>query len=256
MSLLERDRDGDGGADDKRVLLEGLGPARRGTARRMAVPRRTQRSGRALRRGTGTITGTYPAHPDGLPVDGFHRTKTIAFGPDGWLYLSQGSTCNVCVEQDHAPRDHHAHASRRQRSRDPCDRPAQQRGLRLGAVGRGPVRNRERARPARRRLSARRTEPDRGRIVLRMAVFPRRRRRRTRSSARYSGAAGADLTRPWLQPHNAPLGIHFLRGNAPAGYDRTALVALHGSWNRSRPTATRSWRSAGSRTAASSSRIS
>ena len=35
--------------------------------------------------------------------------------------------------------------------------------------------------------------------------------------------------------HNAPLGIHFLRHPkwAQAGYPRTALVALHGSWNRS-----------------------
>jgi glucose/arabinose dehydrogenase len=36
-----------------------------------------------------------------------------------------------------------------------------------------------------------------------------------------------------FRPHNAPLGIHFLRGpGLPPGYDRTALVALHGSWNR------------------------
>jgi glucose/arabinose dehydrogenase len=39
-----------------------------------------------------------------------------------------------------------------------------------------------------------------------------------------------------FQPHNAPLGIHFLRSaNAHAGYERTALVALHGSWNRKTP---------------------
>jgi glucose/arabinose dehydrogenase len=36
-----------------------------------------------------------------------------------------------------------------------------------------------------------------------------------------------------FRAHNAPLGIHFLRGtNLPASYARTALVALHGSWNR------------------------
>jgi glucose/arabinose dehydrogenase len=39
-----------------------------------------------------------------------------------------------------------------------------------------------------------------------------------------------------FQPHNAPLGIHFLRSaNAPSDYERTALVALHGSWNRKTP---------------------
>src|SRR5262245_19652904 len=39
-----------------------------------------------------------------------------------------------------------------------------------------------------------------------------------------------------FRAHNAPLGIVFLRGpTLPAGYERTALIALHGCWNRSRP---------------------
>jgi glucose/arabinose dehydrogenase len=39
-----------------------------------------------------------------------------------------------------------------------------------------------------------------------------------------------------FRPHNAPLGIHFVRAaKLPAGYERTALVALHGSWNRRAP---------------------
>ncbi|HEX7373810.1 MAG TPA: PQQ-dependent sugar dehydrogenase, partial [Steroidobacteraceae bacterium] len=36
-----------------------------------------------------------------------------------------------------------------------------------------------------------------------------------------------------FRPHNAPLGMVFLRPeHLPADYQRTALVALHGSWNR------------------------
>jgi glucose/arabinose dehydrogenase len=39
-----------------------------------------------------------------------------------------------------------------------------------------------------------------------------------------------------FRPHNAPLGIHFLRAAwLPPGYERTALVALHGSWNSTVP---------------------
>ncbi|MBX6343244.1 MAG: PQQ-dependent sugar dehydrogenase, partial [Thermomicrobiaceae bacterium] len=34
-----------------------------------------------------------------LPTGG-HFTRTVAFGPDGKLYLSIGSSCNLCVEQD------------------------------------------------------------------------------------------------------------------------------------------------------------
>src|SRR5207248_4359936 len=35
----------------------------------------------------------------GLPTGG-HWTRTIGIGPDGWLYLSMGSSCNVCLETD------------------------------------------------------------------------------------------------------------------------------------------------------------
>ena len=35
---------------------------------------------------------------DDLPDAGQHPSRTLAFGPDGWLYLSVGSTCNNCRE--------------------------------------------------------------------------------------------------------------------------------------------------------------
>ena len=46
------------------------------------------------------------------------------------------------------------------------------------------------------------------------------------------------ITRPpafQFRPHNAPLGLHFLHATdpLPAIYQRSAIVALHGSWNRS-----------------------
>ena len=36
----------------------------------------------------------------GLPADGRHITRTVQFGPDGRLYVSIGSSCDVCVEAD------------------------------------------------------------------------------------------------------------------------------------------------------------
>ena len=38
-----------------------------------------------------------------------------------------------------------------------------------------------------------------------------------------------------FRPHNAPLGMHFINAHEslPKAFNRTALVALHGSWNRS-----------------------
>lgn len=37
---------------------------------------------------------------DGLPGGGQHPNRTLAFGPDGALYVSVGSTCNACQEPD------------------------------------------------------------------------------------------------------------------------------------------------------------
>ncbi len=35
---------------------------------------------------------------DNLPDAGQHPNRTIAFGPDGYLYITVGSTCNACAE--------------------------------------------------------------------------------------------------------------------------------------------------------------
>jgi glucose/arabinose dehydrogenase len=37
---------------------------------------------------------------DNIPSGGGHSTRTVHFGPDGKLYVSAGSSCNVCVETD------------------------------------------------------------------------------------------------------------------------------------------------------------
>jgi glucose/arabinose dehydrogenase len=36
----------------------------------------------------------------GLPSLGLHQNDALALGPDGWIYIGQGSTCDVCVEAD------------------------------------------------------------------------------------------------------------------------------------------------------------
>ena len=260
VSILERDRDGDGRADGHRVLLEGLqGP--HGVALHdgwLYLAERTAIGRAPFDVETGTITGPYSHILTGLTTDGFHQTKTIAFGPDGWLYLSQGSTCNVCVEKD--PRRATIMRMRPDGSerRDLRDRPAQQRRLRLGAVGRRAVRDRERARPARRRFPAGRTEPrsrpeasTAGRISTAMTSPD------PEFGSQYAGAHEPAVARARL-PAAQRAARHPLpaRGQLPAGYERTALVALHGSWNRSTPDGYKVVALAGSRTGASSSRIS
>lgn len=35
-----------------------------------------------------------------LPSTGLHQNDNLKFGPDGWLYMGQGSTCDACEEVD------------------------------------------------------------------------------------------------------------------------------------------------------------
>ena len=44
------------------------------------------------------ITGPVEVLFKGMPAGG-HSTRTIAKGPDGWFYVSVGSSCNVCIER-------------------------------------------------------------------------------------------------------------------------------------------------------------
>lgn len=44
--------------------------------------------------------GNYERVITNLPNDGGHWTRTIKFGPDGFAYVSIGSSCNVCLEKN------------------------------------------------------------------------------------------------------------------------------------------------------------
>ncbi len=100
--LLERDANGDGRADGVRVLLDGLdrphGLAFVGNWLYVAE------TGAIVRVRFDAATRAVDGKPErvigDLPVGGNHWTKTIDLGPDGWLYVSMGSTCNVCLEDD------------------------------------------------------------------------------------------------------------------------------------------------------------
>lgn len=100
--LLARDANGDGVADGQRVLLEGL----------------DRPHGLALHQGwlyvaegsavlrvrfdaeTGSVIGAPQRIVTGLPDGGNHWTRTIGIGPDAHLYVSVGSSCNNCIEDD------------------------------------------------------------------------------------------------------------------------------------------------------------
>ena len=238
VSLLDRDRNADGIADGHRVLFENLdGP--HGLALHdgwLYVAERTSISRVRFDSATGTPSGAFERILTGLTTDGFHQTKTIGVGPDGWLYLAHGSSCNACVEKD--PR----RATMMRLHPDGSGAEIYATGLR-NSVGFDWA-------PWDGALYA----TDNGRDLL-GDDFPPDELNRIEQGRFYGwpyvngfGVADPDLgadyagdpvpTHPvhGFSPHNAPLGIHFVRAaNLPAGYERTALVALHGSWNRSAP---------------------
>lgn len=97
--LVERDADGDGRADGVRTLLEGLDRphgidladgwlyfAETGAVRRV----RFDAAARA-------VSGL-PETVATLAGGGMHFTRTLRVGPDRALYVSAGSSCNVCIE--------------------------------------------------------------------------------------------------------------------------------------------------------------
>ncbi len=46
------------------------------------------------------VLATYPAYGLSYKYGGWHLTRTIAFGPDGKLYVTVGSSCNACTEKE------------------------------------------------------------------------------------------------------------------------------------------------------------
>ena len=144
--LLERDTNGDGKPDAVRTLLPEIDHPH-GLALHdgwLYVGDRTGIGRIRFDEALGQVSGSYERVVDDFTADGFHQTKTIGFGPDGLLYVAQGSSCNVCIEKD----SRRATIMRMQpdgkATRDFRHRPAQQRRLRLGAVGRRALRDRER----------------------------------------------------------------------------------------------------------------
>ena len=184
---------------------------------------------------SGELEGDYQRIIEGLGGNGNHWTKTVAIGPDGWMYVSSGSTCNVCEEED---------LRRAAITRYRPDGTGEQlyaSGLR-NSVGMDWS-------PWDQQLYA----TDNGRDLL-GDDFPPCELNRIVEGGFYGwpyingygkldpdyGNGNDDMLVSALSPafgfraHNAPLGIHFIRqAKLPPGYEKTALVALHGSWNRS-----------------------
>ena len=173
---------------------------------------------------------------DGLP-EGGHHTRGVLFSPD-WstLFVSVGSSCNVCDEKD--PR----RAAILRYNPDGSGEKIYASGLR-NAVG-------ITFRPGSDELWATNNgrdmlgddlPPDTINVVREGDDFgwPRCHSGRI-ADPEYGGSnacAGVKPPAVELQAHSAPLGLGFYTGTQfPEAYSGDLFVAYHGSWNRSQPT--------------------
>ena len=236
--LLARDANGDGRADAVKKLVTGLDAphglefvddwlyiAETGAVKRVRFDATK-----------GEVTGAVETVLAGLPTGGNHWTKTIRLGPDGWMYVSMGSTCNVCLETE--PR----RATIARFKPDGTGYETYATGLR-NSVGFD-------WRPADGALYA----TDNGRDLLGDDIPPCELNKIEQGKfygwpfrwgnnvpdpdfGTQGGAQAAAAVPPAhaFGAHVAPLGMRFYRGTAfPERYRGQAFVALHGSWNRTK----------------------
>ncbi len=172
----------------------------------------------------------------GLPRGGNHFTRTVGFGPDGGLYVSVGSSCNACIEDD--PR----RATILRFNPDGSGMETFARGLR-NAVGFtwhpetkdmwSVVNGRD--------LLGDDLPPEELNLVRRgddhgwpYCYGNRIPDPEFGSRERCAGTVPDTFE---MQAHSAPLGLAFYTGEMfPAEYRGDLFIAFHGSWNRSVPT--------------------
>ena len=237
--VLHRDADGDGLPDAVTTLIDELHrPLGMDIAGDWLYIAESNRIGRVpFDSDSARITGDYQPLIEGLTDNGTHWSKTIRIGADDRLYLAQGSTCNICEEDDHR------RGTMMRFHLDGSHPETIATGLR-NSVGFDWA-------PWNGALYA----TDNGRDML-GDDFPPCELNQIEQGHFYGWPyfngdnlpdpdMGADPLAAQRQPtapahgfraHNAPLGMTFLNAdNLPAQYHHSALVALHGSWNRSEP---------------------
>lgn len=233
------DKNGRGKADSVQTVVTGLdqphGLAFHEGAFYVAETSRVQR----FAYDSATMKATQPTLLTRLPAGGGHWTRTVVFGPDGLMYVSVGSSCNVCRESDKrraAVLRFHA---------DGSGETIFASGLR-NAVGLA-------FHPTTGVLWATVNERDwRGDDVPPDYVTELREgaahgwpdcmtvRGRVITDTSFAKGATCDKVTPptvEIQAHSAPIGLAFYTGTQfPEEYRGSLFVAYRGSWNRSLPT--------------------
>ncbi|MBV9582620.1 MAG: PQQ-dependent sugar dehydrogenase [Chloroflexi bacterium] len=169
--------------------------------------------------------------PD-LPTGG-HSTRTVAFGPDGMMYVGVGSSCNICNDSD--PR----RAAVSQYAPDGTDYQRFAYGTR-NPVGLAfqPGSGLLWATVNERDNQGNEIPPDLVTILQQGENFGWPTCQPPNAVPQTPGADCSGITPPTvaIQAHSAPLGLAFYTGQQfPSDYDNDLFVVQHGSWNRTPP---------------------
>lgn len=175
-----------------------------------------------------------------LPAGGGHNKRTIAFGPDGLLYVGIGSTCNVCLESDSR------NATVYSMHDDGSDFKVLATGLRNASFLRFHASGELWATGNQRDLIGDDIPPDEINIIQEGKFYgwPFCYGQNILDTAFDASASAQEkcnnATPPHIeiQAHSAPLGLDFVPSTSrwPTEYADDLIVALHGSWNRTIPT--------------------
>ncbi len=197
-----------------------------------------------------TLTGVVliPDYPRGsarvlfsnLPRNGMHNARSLAIAPDGGVFVSVGSDCNVCAEADSRLATVWRFAADGSAGRVFARGLRNASGLALDAAGRpwAVVNQRDNLTPSHTDLP-----PDELDLLVEggdygwPSAYPSGGKRLPNPEfpdARTDSFLPADFE---FQAHSAPLQAAFDEGGQfPAQYLGSLFVAFHGSWNRDPPT--------------------
>ncbi len=228
------DTNGDGVAEERQIVVSGLRRPHGITFHEGALyVGETDKIVRFERAGDGW--GDKQILVAGIPTSG-HGTRTVIFGQDGKMYVSIGSSCNVCNESSEL------RAAVWQYSADGSNGRLYTKGLR-NAVGLAlrPGTDEIWATNNGRDMLGDDLPPETVNVLADGVDFGWPRCHAGRIVDPDFGAQGGceGVTAPAveMQAHSAPLGLRFYEGTQfPAEYQGNLFVAFHGSWNRSAPT--------------------
>lgn len=248
-----RDTDGDGRADHRRTFLAGLD----------GVHGIAVQSGYAYLASQTTIWRTPLRSPSaqvliaGLPDGGQHPNRMIRVGPDGHLYVSVGSSCNDCAEDnqlergtliryspDGQQREVVANGLRNTIGYDWDSTGGRLWGMDHGSDFRGdglPPEELNQIEPGENYgwpicFADRKVDDMTNARPERMALRPGQAKPSGRPMTREAYCAETRGARGLIAAHSAPMAFRFTQGTRfPEAYRNDAFVALHGSWNRKEP---------------------